>query len=142
MRCDEIAIAEQLFERIAETLGLVELGAGDRAAGADDRVAWTDEDVRPAVDRARAVLELADEAIVHAAELRLLRLPQVEVGKQPPETDRNIANDRLFDAAEPADELRGKPARDAVGEQKIDIFLLQQAQELGADRHGVVNSSG
>src|SRR5208283_1626484 len=105
MRCDEIAIAEQLFERVAKPLGLVELGAGDRAAGTDDSVARADQDVRPAVDRARAVLEFADEAIVHAAKLRRLRLPQVEVGKQPPDADRNIANKRLFDATEPADEL-------------------------------------
>src|SRR5208282_20635 len=112
---------------IAEPLGLVEIGARDRAAGADDRVAWTDEDVRPAVDRARAVLEFADEAIVHAAELRLLRLPKVEVGKQPPQADRKVAYQRLFDTAEPADELGGEPARDAVGEQEIDIFLLQHA---------------
>jgi hypothetical protein len=109
------------------SLGLVEFGAGDRPTGADDRVAWTDQNVRPAVDRARPLLEFADEAIVHAAKLPRLCLPQVEIGKQPPDADRNIANERQFDAAEPADELRDESARDAVGEQEIDVFLLQHA---------------
>ena len=142
VRVHEVALGQEFAERVRKSLGLVEPGAGDRAASADDGVARAHQDVRPAVDRARAVLELADEAIVHAAEARFLRLPQVEIGKEPPRADRQIAHQRLLDAAEPADELRDQPARNAVGEQEIDVLLLQDAQKLGADRHGAVNSAG
>ena len=76
---DQIEIAEQIVERIGKTLGLIKLGAGDRAAGADDRVTRADKDIHPPIDRTRAILELAGETIVHAAELCRLRLPQVEV---------------------------------------------------------------
>ena len=140
MRLDQVAIAEQIFQRVGKALGLIELGAGDAAAGADDRVARADQDVRAAIDRARTLLEFAGEAIVHAAEMGLFRLPQIEVGKQPPHPDREVAHQRLFDAAEPADEPRSESARDAVGQEEIDVLLLEQAQQLGADRHGIVNS--
>ena len=140
VRLDQRAIAEQVFQCVGETLGLVELGAGDGAASADDGVAGTDQNVRPAVDRARPVLELAGEAVVHAAEVGLFRLAQVEVGKQLPHPDGHVPHQRLLDPAEPADQLGGEPARDPVGEEEVDVLLLQEAQQLRADRHGTVNS--
>ena len=140
VRLNEIAIAEQVFQRVGKTLGLIELGTGNRAAGANDGIARTDHNIRPAIDRARAILQLAGEAFVHAAEMRLFRLAQIEIGKQPPQPDGQIAHQRLFDPAEPADELRGQPARNAVGEEKVDVLLLQNMQQLRADRHGTVNS--
>ncbi len=33
-----------------------------------------------------------------------------------------------------------QPARDPVGEQEIDVLLLEQAQDLGSERHGTVKS--
>src|SRR4029077_18162350 len=65
VRLDQCAIAEQILQRVGKTLGLIELSAGDRAASADDGVAGTDQNIRPAVDRPRPVLELAGEAVVH-----------------------------------------------------------------------------
>ena len=56
---DQVGIAQQLLERVGKSLDLIEIGAGDRAAGADDGVAGADQDVGAAIDRARAVLELA-----------------------------------------------------------------------------------
>ena len=94
------------------------------------------------IDRPGAVLELAGEAVVHAAELGLLRLAQVEVGEHPPEADREVAHQRLLDLAEPADERRGQPPGDAVGQQEIEVLLLEHAQHLGSQRHGAVNSLG
>ena len=88
MRLDETAIAEQVFERIGKALGLIKPGTGNLAAGTDDRVAGADEDVGAGVDWTRAILQFTGEAVMHAAELRLLRLPQVEVGEQPPNPDR------------------------------------------------------
>ena len=130
MRLDERRIAQQILQRVGKSLGLIELGAVDRAAGADDGVARADQDVGRAVDRARAVLELADEAVVQAAELGLFGFAQIEVGEQPPERDREVADERLLDLAEPADELGRQPPRNAVGEQEIDVFLLEDPQDL------------
>ena len=140
VRFDKTAIAQQVFERIGKALGLIKLRAGDFAAGADDGITGADKDIGTGVDRARTILQFAREAIVHAAELRPLRLPQVEAGKLPPNPDRKVADDRLFDAAEPADELSREAARNAVGQEEIDILLFDQAHQLGTDRHGTVNS--
>ena len=62
------------------------------------------------IDRARAVFQFAGEAVVQAAELRLLGLAQIEVGEQPPQRDREVAHQRLLDLAEPADEA-GRASR-------------------------------
>src|ERR1700751_3335532 len=60
----------------------------------------------------------------------------MEVEKQPPHANGNVPHQRLLDPAEPADQLRSQPARNAVGEEKIDVLLLENAKELGANRHG------
>ena len=69
---DQLAIMEQVLEPVGKSLDLEDLGACDRAARADDGVARADDNFGPAVDRARTLLELPDEAIVHAAKLRFL----------------------------------------------------------------------
>jgi hypothetical protein len=51
---------------------------------ADDRVRWTHHDLWIAVDRPRAFLQLAREAIVHAPELGLARLTQIQIGEESP----------------------------------------------------------
>ena len=102
---DQIAVAEQFLERVGEALDLIEASAGDGAGCPYDGVARAHEDFGAALDRARAVLELADEAIVHAAEFRAPRLPQIEIGEEAPEADGDVAHQRLLDLAEPAHEL-------------------------------------
>ena len=42
----EVGIAEQILQRVGKSLGLDQLGAGDPAAGADDRIAGADQDCR------------------------------------------------------------------------------------------------
>jgi hypothetical protein len=140
MRLDQSAIPEQFLQRVGKALGLKKLSARDGAASAHDGVAGADQNIGAAVDRTGPLLEFAGEAIVHAAKMRFLGLAQIEVGKQPPKPDGSIAYQRLLDAAEPANELGGEAARNPVGEQKVDVLLLHQAQQLGADRHGTVNS--
>src|SRR5262249_46055199 len=134
--------AEQVRQRVGKSLDLIEAGAGDRAGRADDRVTRADEDFGVVVDRARALPELPDEAIVQAAKTRLLRLAQVQVGEEAPQGDRQVAHQRLFDPAEPAHELRGQPAGNPVGEQEIEVLLLQQTQNPGAKRHRAVTCVG
>src|SRR6516165_9896996 len=142
MSIGEHAIAEQLRQGVGKTLDLIETGAGNRTGRAHDRIAGADEDFGIVVDRARSLLELPDEAIVHAAKVRLLRLAQIQIGEEAPQGDRQVAHQRLLDLAEPAHELRGQPAGDPVGEQEIEVLLRQHTQNLGAERHRAVTSFG
>src|SRR5207249_2414306 len=58
----QIAAAEQVFQRIPGPLQLQQVGAGDRATGADDGVARADKDARIRIDRSGAFPELPGEA--------------------------------------------------------------------------------
>jgi hypothetical protein len=138
----ESVIAEQIRQCVGKSLDLVGRGAGDAAARADDRVTWTDENLGAAIDRARTVLELADEAIVQAAKVRFFRFAQIEIGKETPQGNREVAHQRLLDLAEPAHELRGQPTGDPVGEQEVEIFLLHEPQKAGPERHRAVTCIG
>jgi len=142
MRIDQIVVAEQILQRVRETLDLIEAGAGDAAAGADDRVAWTDQNVRIALDRAAALLKFADEAIVQAAELCFLGFLQIEIREEPPQADRYVAHQWMLDLAEPAHELGHQAPRDPVRQQEIDVLLLEHPQNPGMKCHPAVNSLG
>src|SRR6266436_3637731 len=77
MQFDRIAVAHEIVQRVRKALDLIEGGVRDRAAGADDRVTRADENLRTGIDRPFAVLEFADEAIVHASEMRFFRFAEV-----------------------------------------------------------------
>ena len=65
----------------------------------------------------------------------LFRLAQVQIGEQPPQGDAAAAHPGMFDAAPPAHEARQQPPRNAVGEQKIDVLLLNQPRDQGSRGH-------
>jgi hypothetical protein len=62
---------------------------------------------------------------MQAAELALLRVAQVQVGEQAPHRDRQIPHPGLLDAAEPAHQAGELDARDAVGQQKVEVLVLE-----------------
>jgi hypothetical protein len=113
---NQVRCAEQIGERVGEALDLIELDAGDRPTGADDRVAGAHQHGGIMVDRPRAVPELAGEAVVHASKLRGLGLAQVEIAEETPDPDRQVADERLLDPAEPAHEAGQEAARNPVGQ--------------------------
>ena len=76
-------------------------------------------------DDARAGLEFAGEAVVHAFEMLLFRITEIQVGEKLPRFEREAADERLLDFAEAAHEPRDEQPGDAVGEQKVEFFLLQ-----------------
>src|SRR5262245_27133334 len=121
--------AHQVAERVGKALGLPRPRVLDHSRRAHDAVARTDDDPRVRVHRARAVAQLADEAFVQAAKARGLRFVQIEVGEYAPGADREIAYQGLLDAAEPAHETRGEMARDAVGDEEIDVLLPENEVE-------------
>src|SRR6516164_5260775 len=73
---DQTPLAEQILQRVRKSLGLEQRGAADGAAGADDRIAGTDQNLIASLDRSDAILEFANKAIVQAFELRLPGLAQ------------------------------------------------------------------
>jgi len=62
--------------------------------------------------------------------------------KEAPQADGDVPHQGLLDLAEPAHELREQPAGNPVGEQEIEVLLLEQVQNPGPQRHGAVNSIG
>jgi hypothetical protein len=139
---DQSLVAEQILQRVRKSLGLEQRGAADCAAGADDRIAGAHQNVIAALDRAGAVPEFANEAIAKAFEPRLLGFAEIEVREYPPDGNGKIANQRLFDPTEPAHELRRQAARNAVGQQEVEVLLLENFQDLGLDRHVFVKTRG
>ena len=117
-------LAEQLGERVGEALGLEDARALDRAAGADDGVAGAGQHGRVGVDRARAGLQLAHEAVVQAARSASC-WASLRRGRRTRATTaiESRASQRLLDAAEPAHEARERQARNAVGEQEVQVAL-------------------
>ena len=77
---------------------------------------------------------------MHAAEFRAPRLPQIEIGEEAPEADGDVPHQRLLDLAEPAHETRQQLARNAVGQQEIDVFLRNDLKERVFHCHGTVKS--
>ncbi len=131
----ERRIDKQLLEGVGETLRLDQRGAIDLTGRADDPVARADEHGGVRVDRPCARRELAGEAVVQAPERGSARVAQVHVREQAPDPDREVSHERLLDPAEPADEPGREPSRDAVGQQEVEIFLLEHRGEARADGH-------
>src|SRR5262249_28024164 len=129
------AILQQIFELVAGALDLHELGAGDRPASADDRITGTDERIGVVVERPASLLELADEAVAQARELRLLCLAQIDIAEEAPNGDRAIADDGVFELAEPTHETRGKAPGNAVRQREVEGLLLEQSRNEQADCH-------
>src|SRR5262249_50366616 len=125
-----VRLEQQVFQRVGPSLGLDQLRALDPAGGADDRIAGADEDAGIRIDGPRALLQLADEAVVEAREPRLPRLAQVQLPIEEPEcADRGGADERVLNLAEPSHEpahatgyaprepeVEGRPAADPLDE--------------------------
>ena len=111
----------------------------DAAERADDGIARTDHDRRIGIGRTQAGLELARKTIMQALEVGLARLGKIEIGKQPPAGDREIADQGLLDLAEPAHEPgQGRP-RDTIGQQEVQVFLLGQSGDQASNCHESVS---
>ena len=65
----------------------------------------------------------------------LLGLAQVEIGERRQAPIEQVADQRLLDLAEPADELRRQPPRNAVGQQEVEVLLLRAGEDFGLQRH-------
>jgi hypothetical protein len=134
---------EQVQQRVRHPLGLEQRVALDPTARADHGIAGADQHGGIRVDRPRAVLQLADEAVVQAVEALLLRLVQREVvGEPAPEADREVAHQGLFDPAEAAHQRRGPAAWNVVAEQEVEPFPLPQALQRRPGGHAAVTSLG
>ena len=122
---DQLRIVQQVVQRVGEPLGLDQLVALDRAAGAHDGVARADQDVRVGVDRARA--RACSSRMKQSCRLancwssRLRRDRGRRTGARSP-IDRSRTSG-CSTLAEPSHELGGQPAGNAVGEQEVDVLL-------------------
>jgi hypothetical protein len=78
---DRIPVAQQILKRVWKSLGLKQSGASDAAAGADDRISWTHQNVLVALDRTGVILEFANKTIVKTFELGFLGVAEIEIGE-------------------------------------------------------------
>jgi hypothetical protein len=62
---------------------------------------------------------------VHAGEFALLGLGEVKGRKIFPDCNRAVSNQGLLNLAEPAYELGQKATRKSVGQQEVQVFLLE-----------------
>ena len=110
---------DQLVQRVVEALGLEHPRALDLAAGADDRVARACQHLGIRIDRPRAGLQLAHEALVQAGEVALARLvqPQVGAARARSRCDRRASQGCSIRLNQPMKRVNAMP-RNAVGEQK------------------------
>ena len=118
--------SKQIFERVGEALGLKDLGSPNRAVRPDDGIDRACQHQRIDVNRSGTVLELACEAVVHAAKCGLLGLAQIKLREESPDTDGQVAQPRRFNLAKAPHPL-GEPAPgQAIRQQKVDVFLVQE----------------
>ena len=134
-QCDEAAVAEafsidrpaqQIREFVRKALGLKYPGTAYRAAGADDGVARAHQNARPLVHRPRTGPEPAGKASVDAVEFAGFGVRQIELGKHPPDRQRQAAQETALDARIPPHQLRRRGPRDAIGQQKIEIVRARE----------------
>src|SRR6185312_14162951 len=109
---------------------------------ADDAIAWTDHDRGVGVRRTQARLELARKTVVQAFEFGFPGLRQVEIAEHPPAGDRGVPYKRILDLAEPAHEPGQRRARDAVGQQEVEVLLLRQRGDQAPRCHDSVRWTG
>ena len=83
---------------------------------------------------------------MHAAKLPLARFRQVEIGEETPDADGESRDQRMLNFAEPAHESGEEGTRHAIGQQEVEIFLIE---DTGGGRttggrvfHGAVTGFG
>jgi hypothetical protein len=67
---------------------------------------------------------------VHAREFAFLGFSEVKVRKIFPDRNRTVSHQWLFDFAEPAHELGQQATRQSVGQQEVQVFLIEQVLDL------------
>ena len=130
---DQRRVVQQIAQGIGKSLGLKRFDAVDGPTGTDDAIAGARQHLRVGVDLACARLQLTGEAGMKAVEGLLLRIPEIEIGEQPPDRDRCPRQPGMLDPAEPAKEARRQPAGNAVRQQKVDVLVLQHLREFRTD---------
>src|SRR5262249_20495119 len=97
-----------------------------------DRIARADQHIRVGIDGAGTVLQVPDEAVVQATEPLLACVGEVQISEQAPNTDRQVADQRVLQLAGPAEESRRQPPWDAIGQEKVDVFMTSDRGNRGA----------
>ena len=134
VQAHELVVDQEILQGIGKTLGLDQLIPHDGTRAPDDGVAGTDQDGRIWVDGPRSDLQLADEAVVQAAKLGRRGVAQIDVGELAPQTERQITHPWILDPGEPPHELGEQAPRDAIGEQEVQVLLLEEAAQQGGGR--------
>src|SRR3974390_1834896 len=97
-----LVAAEQIPQLVWEALDLQDFAILHCSGRPDDRIARTDHQIRISIDRARTVLEPADEAVMQAAEPCFASVAQVQIAEAAPNADGYVADQRMLEVGEAA----------------------------------------
>jgi hypothetical protein len=126
---------QQVFQGVRKAFGLKSSRSFNAAMGPHDGIHRTGHRTRVGLNGPCAIFQLAGKAGMHAFELGLSGLGQVQVREILPDADGGVLHPRYFYLAEPAHEARQRHTRQTVGQQKVDVFLIQDVVQLLAEFH-------
>src|SRR5262249_36150373 len=129
-------IVEQLAQTIGASFDLKRTPALHPTARPDDRVAGTDEDIRLRVDRTSAFAQLPGEAIVQTVESGLAGFVEPKIVREEAKgPERRHAHQMISHPTHPPHDASSERARQAVGQQEVEVFLLQERTDSSSYRH-------
>ena len=136
--CGGFGAAEEIFDRVGESLRLESLHPTHRTPGPDDAITGTHQDLWIRIHRPHPGFQFAGEAFLKALKSLVFGFAEVEVGEELPQCDRSPRQQRISNAAEAAHGVGHQGPWQTIGEQKVQILLQQQAVAEGAQSGGSV----
>ena len=134
--CGGSGAAEEIFDRVGESLRLESLHPTHRTPGSDDAITGTHQDFGIRIHRSHSGFQFAGEAFLKAVKSLVLGFAEVEVGEELPHCDRSPREQRISNTAEAAHGVGQQGPWQTIGEQKVQILLQQQAVAEGAQSGG------
>jgi hypothetical protein len=74
---------------------------------------------------------------VHARKVRFFGFSQIKIGKKLPSSNRCVSHPRQFNLAKPAHKPCQRLPWQAIGQQKIQILLIEQLMQAASNTHAL-----
>lgn len=129
---------EQAVQGIGKAFCLINLSVLNAAAGANDGITGGGERVWGGVNRTDAGFEFPDKTSVQGVKVCFTGFAQVQVAEKFPDGYGQFRDPWVANLAPPAHQPGQGDARDAVGEQEIQVLLLQKLLKLLFQIHDFV----
>ncbi len=136
---DQLRIRSQkACERVGKAFRLQQATLLEPAGCADYGIAGAHERRCARIKLPGAFPQLARKAIVEAREVRFPGVAQIQSAELPPQKQAGGANAGLLQLAEPAHEQRQPAPGNPVGQQEVEILVLDDPGNNRPQLHGTV----